>query len=265
MSSWARSPPSGLVPNEAVIMHDDTSRRVDVVAGVSGRPLADVQRDINAAIEQIQFPLEYHAEIPTKYSEQLAGDALVLWIGAAALVAILLLLQTAVRSWKLALAVFLSMPAALAGAAVAAWIAGGTISALALTAFAAVLAIAARNASLLSARTDELWRAAPEESLAKVVMLAAKDRVSPILKAALITVAILIPPALFGGALSGALLGPMALIIVSGLITTTLIGIFVLPLLALWFGPRSAPEEWDEVYEGEVPVQPVTQEKVEAK
>ena len=95
-------------------------------------------------------------------------------------------------------------------------------------------------------------------------MMAARDRVSPILKAALITVAILIP-AVFGGAVGGSVLGPMALIIVGGLITTTLIGIFVLPLLALWFGPRSAPEEWAEVYEAEVPVQPVTQEKVEAK
>ncbi len=73
-SSWARSPMSGSFPAKSVILHDDTSRRIDVVAEVSGRPLADVQRDINAAIEQIQFPLEYHAEIPTKYSEQLAGD-----------------------------------------------------------------------------------------------------------------------------------------------------------------------------------------------
>jgi Cu/Ag efflux pump CusA len=254
-----------LVPNEAVIMHDDTSRRIDVVAKVSGRPLADIQRDITAAVQQIQFPLEYHAEIPTKYSEQLAGDALVLWIGAAGLVAILLLLQVAVRSWKLALAVFLSLPAALAGAAIAAWIAGGAVTVLALTAFAVVLAIAGRNAALLSARTDELWRATPQESPDKFIMMAARDRVTPILKSALITMAILIPPGLFGGAVGEALLGPMALIIIGGLITTTLVGVFVLPLLALWFGPRSAPEEWADVYEAEAPVQPVMQEKVEAK
>ncbi|WP_256214097.1 efflux RND transporter permease subunit [Arthrobacter sp. ov118] len=254
-----------LVPNEVVIMHDDTSRRIDVVANVSGRPLADIQRDINAAVEQIQFPLEYHAEIPTKYSEQLAGDALVLWIGAAVLIAILLLLQTAVRSWKLALAVFLSLPAALAGAAIAAWIAGGAVTVLALTAFAVVLAIAGRNAALLSARTDELWRATPQESPDKFIMMAARDRVTPILKSALITMAILIPPGLFGGAVGEALLGPMALIIIGGLITTTLVGVFVLPLLALWFGPRSAPEEWADVYEAEAPVQSVMQEKVEAK
>ena len=79
-----------IVPNEVVILHDDTSRRIDIVADVSGRPLADVQSDIQAAIKQIQFPLEYHAEIPTKYGAIQAADTLVLWLAAGALVGILL-------------------------------------------------------------------------------------------------------------------------------------------------------------------------------
>jgi hypothetical protein len=57
----------------------------------------------------------------------------------------------------------------------------------------------------------------------------------------------------------------MLLIVVGGLITATLVALLVFPLLAVWFGPRTAPEEWSEVYEAEVPVQPVMQEKVEAK
>jgi Cu/Ag efflux pump CusA len=254
-----------LVPNEVVIMHDDTSRRIDVVANIGSRPLADIQRDIEAAVKQIQFPLEYHAEIPTKYSELQAADTLVLWLGAAALLAVLILLQTALRSWNLALAVFLALPAALAGGAAAAWISGAAMSWIALTAFAAVLAIAARNAALLSARVDELWREAPHESHASIVMMAARDRVSPILKAAVVTVLILIPPAVFGGTIGQAILGPMALIIAGGLVTTTLVGLFALPLLMLAFGPRTAPEEWSAVYESVVPVMPVMQEKVEVK
>ncbi|MDI3211277.1 efflux RND transporter permease subunit [Arthrobacter sp. AL12] len=254
-----------MVPNEVVIEHDSTSRRIDVVADVTGRPLADVQRDIEAAIKQIQFPLEYHAEIPAKYSELRAADTVVLWLAAAALVGILLLLQTAVRSWKLALALFLSLPAALAGAAVAAWIGASSVSWLSLTAMAAVLGIAARNAVLLSARADELWRSAPQTSRAEVVMAAARDRVSPVLKSALITVLILIPPALLGGSVGQALVVPMLLIIAGGLITTTLVGLLVFPLLTLWFGPQTAPEEWSEVYDSEIPVQPDLQEKVEAK
>ena len=251
-----------MVPNEVVVMHDDTSRRIDVVADVSGRPLADVQRDIEAAIKQIQFPLEYHAEIPTKYGQVQAADSLVLWLAAAALLGVLLLLQTAVRSWKFALAIFLALPAALAGAAVAAWIGSGALSGIVMTAFAAVLAIAARNATLLSARVDELWRSQPQSSRVEVVMTAARDRAAPVLKSALITVLVLIPPAVFGGGVGQAVIFPMLLIIGGGLVTTTLVALLVLPLLALWFGPRKAPEEWSEVYEAETPVM---QEKVEVK
>lgn len=253
-----------MVPNEVVVMHDDTSRRIDVQAEVSGRPLADIQRDVEAAIKQIQFPLEYHAEIPAKYAQLQAADALVLWLAVAALLGVFLLLQTAVRSWKLALAIFLSLPAALSGAAVAAWIGSAAMSWIAMTAFAAVLAIAARNAALLSARADELWRSQPQSSRAKAVMRAARDRVSPVLKAALVTVLVLIAPALIGG-VGRAVIAPMLVIIGGGIVTTTLVALFVFPLLVLWFGPRTAPEEWSEVYEGEVPVQPVMQEKVEAK
>ena len=251
-----------MVPNEVVVMHDDTSRRIDVVADVSGRPLADVQRDIEAAIKQIQFPLEYNAEIPTKYGQVQAADSLVLWLAAAALLGVLLLLQTAVRGWKFALAIFLALPAALAGAAVAAWIGAGALSGIVMTAFAAVLAIAARNATLLSARVDELWRSQPQSSRGEVVMTAARDRAAPVLKAALITLLVLIPPAVFGGGVGQAVIFPMLLIIGGGLVTTTLVALLVLPLLALWFGPRTAPEEWSEVYEAETPV---TQEKVEVK
>jgi Cu/Ag efflux pump CusA len=254
-----------MVPNEVVIQHDDTSRRIDVVADVSGRPLADIQRDIEAAVKKIQFPLEYHAEIPAKYSQLRDADTLVLWLGAAAILAVLLLLQTAVRSWRLALAIFLALPAALAGAAIAGWIGEASMSWMSLTAFAAVLAIASRNAALLTARVDELWQESPQMARADVVMTAARDRVSPILKSALITLLVLIPPGLFGGTVSQALIAPMLLIIAGGLVTTTLVGLFVLPLLTLWFGPRTAPEEWSEVYESEVPVMPVMQEKVEVK
>lgn len=252
-----------MVPNEVVIQHDDTSRRIDVVADVSGRPLADIQRDIEAAIQQIQFPVEYHAEIPTKYSQLQAADSLLHGLGIAAILAVLLLLQTAVRSWKLALALLLTLPAAMAGAAITAWIGAASLSWLSLTAFAAVLAIAARNAVLLSARVDEIWRESDQLSRTEVVMAAARDRISPILKSALITLLVLIPPALLGGTVGGALMVPMLLIIASGLVTTTLVGLFVLPLLILWFGPRTEPEEWSEVYESEVPVMPVMPEKVE--
>lgn len=243
-----------MVPNEVVIQHDATSRRIDVVADISGRPLEDIQRDIQAAIQQIQFPVEYHAEIPTKYGEMQAADTLVDALGVAAILAVLLLLQAAVRSWKLALALLLTLPAAMAGAVVVAWILSPSLSWLSMTALAAVLAIAARNAAMLSARVDETWRETTGASRTDVVMQAARDRVSPVLKSAIITVLVLIPPAFLGGTVGQALILPMLLIIAGGLVTTTLVGLLILPLLTLWFGPRTEPEEWSEVYESEQPV-----------
>lgn len=243
-----------MVPSEVVVQHDATSRRIDIVADISGRPLEDIQRDIQAAVQQIEFPLEYHAEIPTKYGELQAADTLVHGLGVAAALAVLLLLQTAVRSWKLAVATFLALPAAMSGAAVAAWFGSASLSWLSLTAFAAVLAIAARNAALLSARVDEIWRETAGASRTDVVLQAARDRVSPVLKSAIITLLVLIPPAFMGGTVGQALIGPMLLILAGGLVTTTLVGLFILPLLTLWFGPRTEPEEWSEVYESEHPV-----------
>lgn len=251
-----------LTPNETVIMHDDTSRRIDIVADVSGRPLADIQGDIEAALKQIQFPLEYHAEIPTKYGDQQAADKLVLYLGLAAILGVLILLQTALRSWKLALAVLLGMPAALAGGAMAAAVNGDATSLITLTAFAALVGIAARNAALLAARCDQLWRAAPEASRPEVIRMAARDRVSPILKTAAITVLTLIPPALFGGTAGQDVLGPMVLILAWGILTTTLFALFALPLFMLWFGPDKGPEDWGAISESDVPLM---QEKVEVK
>ena len=84
-----------VVGNEAVILHDGTSRRVDVKADIQGRGLNDVQQDINRSLQQIQFPLSYHAEILTQYEQQQNNFR---WLGLLAAIAafgILVLLQTA--------------------------------------------------------------------------------------------------------------------------------------------------------------------------
>jgi Cu/Ag efflux pump CusA len=90
---------------------------------------------------------------------------------------------------------------------------------LPLTAFAAVPAIASRNAALLSARVDEPWRESQQMSCAKAVMTADRDRMSPLLKSALITLHVLVPPAVLGGTVGQALMAPKLLIIARNLLT----------------------------------------------
>ncbi|WP_115790580.1 efflux RND transporter permease subunit [Arthrobacter silvisoli] len=251
-----------LAANETVINHHATSRYLDIVGEVSGRPLADVERDIQAAINTVQFPLEYHAEIPTKYADQQNADMLVLAIGGAALIGVLILLQTAVRSWKTAVAAFLGLPAALSGGFLAAFLAGPSVSWISLTALAVLLGVAVRNIAVFAATCDRGWREHPGASRATVVLAAAKERVAPVLKAAAITAVVLIPLSLLGGAAGSGALAPMAIIIVCGLVTTTLFALLVVPLVLLWFGPEHGPEDWEAIYRVDVPV---TQEKVEAR
>jgi Cu/Ag efflux pump CusA len=102
-----------LRPNQTVIHHDDTSRRIDVVANIQGRNLGDVTRDVQAAIKGMQFPVEYHAEIPPQYAEKEAAGAFIWWLALAAAAGILVLLLTVLGNWRLAALVFLLLPVAL--------------------------------------------------------------------------------------------------------------------------------------------------------
>ena len=109
-----------MVGNESVILHDDTSRRIDVKADIQGRPLGDIQRDINAALQQMQFPMSYHAEILTQYAQQQSNYQWLWLLAAVAAAGILVLLQTATGSWRLAAPLFLGLILALSGGVLAA-------------------------------------------------------------------------------------------------------------------------------------------------
>lgn len=230
-----------VVGNEAVILHDDTSRRIDVKAEIQGRALNDVQQDIEKGLQQLQFPLSYHAEILTQYAEQ-QNSARWLWLLAAVAAAgILVLLQTALGSWRLAATVFLGLIAALSGGVLAAQMTGGINSLIALPAFSAVLGIAVRGSILLLRHARSL---APQDGAALVpalVIRSARGRLTPVLMSALMTALSLLPLALIGGVVGTEIIQPIAVIIWGGLLTTTLFLLFVLPALLLRFGLERAP------------------------
>ncbi|WP_284981417.1 efflux RND transporter permease subunit [Arthrobacter sp. efr-133-TYG-118] len=230
-----------VVGNEAVILHDDTSRRIDVKAEIQGRALSDVQQDIEKGLQQLQFPLSYHAEILTQYAEQ-QNSARWLWLLAAVAAAgILVLLQTALGSWRQAATVFLGLIAALSGGVLAAQLTGGINSLISLPAFSAVLGIAVRGSILLIRHVRSL---APQGGAAlgpALVIRSARGRLMPVLMSALMTALALLPLALIGGVVGTEIIQPLAVIIWGGLLTTTLFLLFVLPALLLRFGLERAP------------------------
>lgn len=232
-----------LTPNQAVIAHDDTSRRIDVVADIQGRSLGDVTADIQSAIRGMQFPVEYHAEIPKKFGEQQAAGDLMVWLAAAAAVGILVLLLTVLGSWRLAGLVFVLLPVALLGGVIAAWLSGGFGSLYVLVALAAVLAVAVRDAVMLMGTYQSIQLEHPTASPAEQMKRAVSERLQPTVLTAVITALALVPLVLLGGPVAMAMLLPMALILWGGLITSALLTLYILPILFLRFGP-AANTDW---------------------
>jgi Cu/Ag efflux pump CusA len=232
-----------LRPNQTVIQHDDTSRRVDVVASIQGRDLGAVKAEVQTAIRSLQFPLEYHAEIPPQYGEQQAAGAFFWWLAAAAAAGVLVLLLTVLGSWRLAGLSFVLLPVALAGGVVAAELAGGIGSVYVLVALAAVLAFAVRDVALLMGTYQSLQSKDPAAPPAVHMEHAASERLQPTILSAVITGLALVPLVLLGGSVGSSMLLPLALIVWGGLITSALLTLYVLPVLFLRFGP-AANTDW---------------------
>src|SRR2546426_822039 len=218
------------------ITHDATLRSIDVTAGVAGRGLDDVLNDVRAQVESTPMPLEYHAEV-LNGSIQARSQALQLaGLGLAAAIVILLLLQAALDSWRLAGLVFLTLPLAAAGAVLAALLVGGLMSLGAVMGFFTVLGLAARNGVVLAGSFRSL-QTDGEPIGQETVARATRERAGPIALTALATAALLLPAALFGDIPGAEVLKPLAAVVVGGLVTSTVLALFVLPALY----PRLAP------------------------
>jgi Cu/Ag efflux pump CusA len=191
----------------------------------------------------MQFPLEYHAEIPKQFGEQQSAGALIWWLAAAAAIGILVLLLTVLGSWRLAGLVFVLLPVALSGGVVAADLTGGFGSVYVLVALAAVLAIAIRDAVVLMGTYQSLQAQAPSAPASVTMKRAASERLQPTVLTTVITGLALVPLVLLGGPVGAGMLLPLALIVWGGLITSALLTLYILPILFLRLGP-AANADW---------------------
>src|SRR3712207_2778853 len=157
-------------------------------------------------------------------------------LGLAALVAIVLLLQAAFGSLRLALIAFVLLPAALVGGVLAVWLGDGVLSLGSLVGFLTVFGIAARNGILMISHFQHLERVEGEPFGPALVMRGASERLAPILMTASACALALIPLAVAGSIPGHEIEHPMAIVILGGLATATLLNLLVLPALYLRFG-----------------------------
>ncbi len=224
----------GPTPNS--IIHEGLTRRMNVGANVLGRDLGAVVQDVQRAVDQVDFERGYHAELLGEFQERQAASDHLMLFGLGAAVLILLLLQTSFVSWRLAWLIFLTLPFALVGGLIAAYLAGGVLQLGSLVGLFTVFGIAARNGIMLVNHFQHLERVEGVPFGPELVIRGARERLAPILMTALATGLALIPLVIAGEIPGHEIEHPMAVVILGGLITSTLLNLFVVPSLYLRFG-----------------------------
>jgi len=227
-----------LEPSPSQILRENSQRYTEVDANVSGRSLSSVTGAIKSALAKFPFPAGYRYSLLGEATERAAAQRRLLIEGLAAALVILLLLQAAFGSWRLSFLLFLTLPAALVGGVLAAWGGLGTITLGALVGFFTVLGIAARNGILMISHFRHLEQSEGVPFGPQLVIRGASERLSPILMTALATALALVPLVLYGNRPGEEIEYPMAIVILGGLATSTLLNLFVLPVLYLSIGQR---------------------------
>lgn len=213
-----------------------------------------VQGNVNTVVSQIQqrlrsvsYPPEFHAEVFGDYDSQRDLQNRTLSLIVAVVVGIFLLLQAAFAGWRLAFFYLITLPMALVGGVVGAWLDGGVLTFGSLVGLLLVFGLAARNGMLLVDHYHNLQRYANEKFGIDLIVRGAKERVAAIVLSALATALLFIPALLAGDIPGNELLRPMAFVVVGGLITSTLLNLFVVPAVYQLFGFKPEVEESHQV------------------
>lgn len=224
-------------PNE--IKREGASRRLDVTCNVKGRDLGNVAREIEQKVKALPFEREYHPEFLGEYAARQESQRRLLLYSAFSLIGIFLLLQMDFTSTRLALLVFLTLPFALIGGVLGAFLSGGILSLGSLVGFVTVLGIAARNGIMLVSHYRHLEHVEGEPFGLRLIMRGAEERLAPILMTALCAGLGLLPLVIAGNRPGHEIEHPLAVVILGGLITSTTMNLLLLPALYWLFGKTS--------------------------
>ncbi len=228
-----------LAPTPNEITREGGSRRIDVTSNIRGRDLGSVARDIETALAGIPFDAGYHPEVLGEYKARAESQNRLLALGALSLLGILLVLHVDFGSVRLVALVALTIPFALIGGVASVFLTGGVLSLGTLVGFVTVLGIAARNGIMLVSHYRHLEHEEGVPFGEELAMRGAEERLAPILMTALVTGLALVP-IIAGGDRSGhEIEHPMAVVILGGLVTSTVLNLVLLPAIYLRYGKRA--------------------------
>ena len=226
-----------------MVLREDVQRRMVVQSNVAGRDLGSVVADIQAAVAQsVSLPEGYRVEYGGQFESQQSASERLLALGVVAVVGLFMLLVLALGRARDAFLVMINLPLALIGGVVGVFVSGGVLSVASMIGFITLFGIATRNGIMLVSHIHHLMRIEGVTDFRKAVERAAHERLVPILMTAGASALALVPLALAGGESGSEIQTPMAIVILCGLTTSTLLNMFVVPSLYLRFGRPVAAE-----------------------
>ena len=221
------------------ISRENVQRKLVVSANVSGRDVGSVVEDIREAVaSSITLPEGYRIEYGGQFESAGKASRTLALATILAVFVIFLLLYAEFRDLGLSLIVLASLPLALIGGVFAVWISSAVISIPAIIGFITLFGIATRNGVLLINRYRHLQEGGT--SLLQSIHEGSVDRLNPILMTALTSALALIPLVVNGDKTGNEIQSPMAVVVLGGLVSSTLLNIFVVPIMYEWFEKRKA-------------------------
>ncbi|WP_233836438.1 efflux RND transporter permease subunit [Paraburkholderia sp. ZP32-5] len=219
------------------ISHDGGRRMQTVSINLGSRAVSDFVRDAKARVQrEIVMPPGTYAVFAGESKARAQSQHDLLAYGAIALAGIVLLLFVAMKSRRAVMLVLFNLPFALVGGIASVFAGGANLSLGSMVGFVTLLGISLRNSLMLISHYEHLVEADGLPWDVDTAVLGASERLVPILMTALVTALALAPLALTSGAAGNEIEGPMAVVILGGLVTSTVLNLLVLPGLAVRFG-----------------------------
>ena len=218
------------VSGPSSISRENVQRKIVISANVAGRDLRSVVTDIRKSIEaSVVLPEGYRVEYGGQFESEASASRTLMLTSIIAIVIIFLLLYQEFRNFRLAGIILLNLPLALIGGVFSIWITSGTLSIPAIIGFITLFGIATRNGILLISNYIRLQDQGV--SLSETIVRGSSDRLNAILMTALTAALALIPLAVQGDLSGNEIQSPMAKVILGGLLTSTILNIYIVPIV----------------------------------
>jgi CzcA family heavy metal efflux pump len=220
-----------------MILREGVQRRIVVSCNVAGRDLGGVVDDIRRAVSQgVSMPAGYRVEYGGQFESEQSASQRLLALGVLVVAALFLLLLLAFGRTRDALLIMVNLPLALIGGVAGVFLSGGVLNVATIIGFITLFGIATRNGIMLVSHIRHLQEVEGVAVFRDAVLRGAEERLAPILMTAMAAGLALVPLALSGGQSGSEIQTPMAIVILCGLVTSTVLNMFVVPALLLFTG-----------------------------